>query len=152
MVAEPSDQKGQPLVRAPRFQVMLTFMALLALVAADGGGNDELGALGMAESFVNMPEEPEAEEHHMVSCRKFEAYDLGDAGRQGEGQQGVQQTIWTGMHTWTSHKEKYNKPMDKPEGRSEYSMGMRAQKFEQDGEPGWQMVQSWSWKYLELGE
>jgi hypothetical protein len=56
------------------------------------------------------------------------------------------------MHTWTSHKEKYNKPMDKPEGRIEYSMGMRAQKFEQDGEPGWQMVQSWSWKYLELGQ
>ena len=104
MVAEPSDPKGQgPLVRVPRLQVMvLTFMALLALVAADGGGNDELGALGMAESFVNMPEEPEAEERHMVGCRKFEAYDLGDAGRHGEGQQGVQQTIWTGMHTWTS--------------------------------------------------
>ena len=104
MVAEPSDPKGQgPLVRAPRFQVMvLTFMALLALVAADGGGNDELGALGMAESFVNMPEEPEAEEHHMVGCRKFEAYGSGDAGRHGEGQQEVQQTIWTGMHTWTS--------------------------------------------------
>ena len=86
MVAEPSDPKGQgPLVRVPRLQVMvLTFMALLALVAADGGGNDELGALGMAESFVKMPEEPEAEEHHVVSCRKFEAYDLGDAGRQGE--------------------------------------------------------------------
>ena len=54
------------------------------------------------ESFVNMPEEPEAEEHHMVGCRKFEAYDLGNAGRHEEGQQGVQQTIWTGMHTWTS--------------------------------------------------
>lgn len=39
--------------------MVLTFMALLALF--DGGGNDELGALGMAESFVNMPEEPEAE-------------------------------------------------------------------------------------------
>ena len=47
MAAEPSDPKGQgPLVRVPTLQVMvLTFMALLALVAADGGGNDELGRL-----------------------------------------------------------------------------------------------------------
>ncbi|CAL1153233.1 unnamed protein product [Cladocopium goreaui] len=88
MVAEPSDPKGGPLVRAPRFQVMLTSMALwmaLMMVAADGGGR-ELGALGMAESFVNMPMEPKAMEHHRWSCRKFEAYDLGDAERQGEGQ------------------------------------------------------------------
>ena len=51
---------------------------------------------------MNMPEEPEAEEHHMVNGRKFEAYELGDAGRQGESQQGVQHTIWTSMHAWTS--------------------------------------------------
>ena len=100
-VAEPSDPKGQgPLVRAPGFQVMWTFMASLMLMAADGGGNGELGALGMAESFVNMPEEPEAGEHHMWSCRKFGAYDLGDVGHQGEGQQGVQQI--ESAQTWTS--------------------------------------------------
>ncbi|CAL1136666.1 unnamed protein product, partial [Cladocopium goreaui] len=39
--------------------VIWTFMASLMLMAAAGGGNGELGALGMAESFVNMPEEPE---------------------------------------------------------------------------------------------
>ena len=101
MVAEPSDPKGQgPLVRAPRFQVIWTFMASLMLMAAAGGGNGELGALGMAESFVNMPEEPEAGEHHMWSCRKFGAYDLGDVGHQGEGQQGVQQI--ESAQTWTS--------------------------------------------------
>jgi hypothetical protein len=41
-------------------------MASLMLMAAAGGGNGELGALGMAESFVNMPEEPEAGEHPMT--------------------------------------------------------------------------------------
>ena len=100
MVAEPSDPKGGPLVRAPRFQVMLTSMALwmaLMMVAADGGGR-ELGALGMAESFVNMPMEPKAMEHHRWSCRKFEAYDLGDAERQGEGQREVQQTKCAHTH------------------------------------------------------
>ena len=86
-------------MRAPGFQVMWTFMAFV-LMAADGGGDGELGALGMAESFVNMPEEPEAGEHHMWSCRKFGAYDLGDVGHQGEGQQGVQQI--ESAQTWTS--------------------------------------------------
>ena len=76
------------------------------MVAADGGGR-ELGALGMAESFVNMPMEPKAMEHHRWSCRKFEAYDLGDAERQGEGQREVQQTKCA--HT---HMDKYNRPMD----------------------------------------
>ena len=128
-------------------------MALLALVAADGGGNDELGALGMAESFVNMPEEPEAEEHHMVSCRKFEAYDLGDAGRQGEGQQGVQQTIWTGMHTWTSHKEKVQQsPWTNPRGEVNIAWACARRSLNKMVNQAGKMVQSWSWKYLELGE
>ena len=99
MVAEPSDPKGQgPSVRAPGFQVMWTFMAFV-LMAADGGGNGGLGVLGMAESFVNMPEEPKAEEHHVRSCGKFDAYGVGDVGRQGEGQQGVQQMD---VATWKS--------------------------------------------------
>ena len=118
MVAEPSNPKGQgPLVRAPGFQVMWTFMASLMLMAADGGGNGELGALGMAESFVNMPEEPKAEEHHRKSCRKFEAYD----GHQGEGQQGVQQIesaqtgtsttdLWMDVATWKSTTSPWTKP------------------------------------------
>ena len=62
-------------MRAPGFQVMWAFMAFV-LMAADGGGNRGLGALGMAESFVNMPEEPKAEEHHARSCGKFDAYML----------------------------------------------------------------------------
>ena len=116
MVAEPSNPKGQgPLVRAPGFQVMWTFMAFV-LMAADGGGDGELGAFGMAESFVNMPEEPKAEEHHRKSCRKFEAYD----GHQGEGQQGVQQIEkradrdkYNRSMDACSYMEKYNKPTDK---------------------------------------
>ena len=64
MVADPSDPKGQgPLVRAPKLQVMSTFMALAAslqLVAADGGCLVEPRAYGMADSFVNVPEEPGA--------------------------------------------------------------------------------------------
>ena len=122
MVAEPSDPKGQgPLVRAPRFQVIWTFMASLMLMAAAGGGNGELGALGMAESFVNMPEEPKAEEHHRKSCRKFEAYDLGDGGHQGVGQQGVQQIesaqtwtstadLWMDVTTWKSTTSSWTNP------------------------------------------
>jgi hypothetical protein len=51
-----------------------------------------------------------------------------------------------------NYMEKHNKLMDKPGKQNRYSMGMRMQKFEQDGEPGWQMVQLWSWRYLELGE
>ena len=120
-VAEPSDPKGQgPLVRAPGFQVMWTFMAFV-LMAADGGGNRGLGALGMAESFVNMPEEPKAEEHHRKSCRKFEAYDLGDGGHQGVGQQGVQQIesaqtwtstadLWMDVTTWKSTTSSWTNP------------------------------------------
>ena len=142
MVPEPSDPKGQgPLVRAPKLQVMLTFMALavsLQLVAADGGCLVEPRAYGMADPFVNMPEEPGAVNG---SCRNFRSLCLRPCWttwrrptRSSTGESGTLLDVqWMEkLKVMARYKEyyKYNKLMDNTGEMERNFMGMRTQQWQ----------------------